>query len=129
MGLVAVNDIVQDDSLGLPASQEVVDSLRHNTEHSRNKDHSVGCHAPEKDDSLLCDNGILGLAEQGANVKTVVGSLNPDAPTFSVRDQSLVHRGILVPDLVENWEHVQRVQLGGVGDEGIVNSSAWPDNS
>ena len=54
----AVNGIHQDDSLGLPASQEVVDSLRHNTEHSWSRGHTAESpssryQAPEKDNTLF----------------------------------------------------------------------------
>jgi hypothetical protein len=45
-------------------------------------------------------------------------TLNPDASPFNVRDPSLLHKGQIVPDLDRDWEQVQRVQLGGVGDEG-----------
>ena len=35
--------------------------------------------------------------------------LNKDAATFVSRNPDLVHRGVLVPDLAQSWEQVQRV--------------------
>ena len=51
--------------------------------------------------------------------------LNADASPFKVRNPDLLHRGRLVPDLDADWEQVQRVQSGGVGDVGVVDSNAW----
>ena len=42
--------------------------------------------------------------------------LNPEASSFRLRDRNLVHQGRIVPDLVQDWDHVQQVQAGGVGD-------------
>ena len=50
---------------------------------------------------------------------------NPEATSFRARDSSLVHKGVLIPDLGAAWEQVQRVQHGGVGDAGIVDTSSW----
>ena len=50
-------------------------------------------------------------------------SLNPEASPFKVRDPRLVHHGQLVPDLAADWEHVRRVQLGGVGDQSSMDQS------
>ena len=47
--------------------------------------------------------------------------LNPDAAKFVARNPDLVHRGVLLPDLSQNWELVQRVQSGGYGDPCMVS--------
>ena len=49
-------------------------------------------------------------------------NLNPDISPFKVRNPNLLHRGVLVPDLDADWEHVQRVALGGVGDDVVIDS-------
>ena len=54
--------------------------------------------------------------------------LNPDAAKFVARNPNLVHRGVLLPDLSQNWEHVQRVQAGGYGDPCMVSSESWEQN-
>ena len=52
-------------------------------------------------------------------------TLNPDASSFIVRDPALVHRGILYPDLVNDWDQVQQVQAGGVGQPGAADCTLW----
>ena len=52
-------------------------------------------------------------------------SLNPDASVFMRMDKGLVHRGKLYPDLQEDWEHVQQVQAGGVGDLSVGSDHLW----
>ena len=61
---------------------------------------------------------IIGLDENSS-------VLNPNAPPFAARDPSLMHRGRLYPDIGADWEQVQRVQLGGVGDTGVVDKHLW----
>ena len=46
-----------------------------------------------------------------------------------MRDATLLHRGVLVPDLDLDWEQVQRVQLGGVGDGVAVDKCHWQTGS
>ena len=63
----------------------------------------------------------IGQAGQSRNGNR----LNPEATLFRARDPKLIHKGVLIPDLDEDWEQVQRVQLGGVGDDGGVDNSSW----
>ena len=51
--------------------------------------------------------------------------LNPDAELFVMRDPDRVHRGVLIPDLAENWDQVQRVQSGNAGDPSTVTVEIW----
>ena len=57
------------------------------------------------------------------------GILNPEAEVFQTRDPDLVHRGQLVPNLVEDWSHVQQVQAGGVGEQGCSVNTLWRDGN
>ena len=52
-------------------------------------------------------------------------TLNPEAESFLVRDPALVHQGRLIPDLGRDWDHVQQVQAGGVGDPGETLVDQW----
>ena len=52
-------------------------------------------------------------------------SLNPEAETFQHRDPDLVHNGKLTPDICGDWDHVQQVQAGGVGDPGTAVDHLW----
>ena len=52
-------------------------------------------------------------------------TLNPEAESFLVRDPALVHQGRLIPDLGRDWDHVQQVQAGGVGDPGETHVDQW----
>ena len=76
-------------------------------------------HLPEKINSL---NGN-GQCKESENVNCL--NLNPDAVPFKNREPGLLHRGVLVPDLNSDWEHVQRVALGGIGDCGVVDTEPW----
>ena len=51
--------------------------------------------------------------------------LNPDAKVFRERDSNLIYKGTLVPDLDKDWDHVQRVQAGGVGDLVEAPTKQW----
>ena len=42
-----------------------------------------------------------------------------------MRDKNLVHRGVLYSDLQEDWDHVQQVQAGGVGNPSMVTTELW----
>ena len=55
--------------------------------------------------------------------------LNPNVATFKMRDPKLIHRGVLVPDLNLDWEHVERVQLGGVGNSLTADKNLWQSAS
>ena len=57
------------------------------------------------------------------------GILNPEAEVFQTRDPDLVHQGQLVPNLVEDWSHVQQVQAGGVGEQGCSVNTLWRDGN
>ena len=74
---------------------------------------------PKKINSL---NGN-GQCKESENVNCL--NLNPDAVPFKNREPGLLHRGVLVPDLNSDWEHVQRVALGGIGDCGVVDTEPW----
>ena len=63
--------------------------------------------------------------QNNANAEGSRTGLNPAADCFQVRDRNLVHKGRLYPDLVDDWDQVQRVQAGGVGTEDVVGASAW----
>ena len=56
---------------------------------------------------------------------TRVSELNPGARQFIMRNPELVHKGVLCPDLAQNWEQVQRVQAGHPGDPNTVDSEEW----
>ena len=75
--------------------------------------------------------GISSGAKTGGQIRDGITchTLNPLASQFRARDPNLLHKGRLVPDLDADWEHVQRVQLGGVGDAGVVDSSTWETSS
>ena len=67
----------------------------------------------------------LRLVCQTAQLQENDCVLDPDAAVFRMRDKNLVHRGILHPDLQENWDHVQQVQAGGVGFADEVITGSW----
>ena len=48
---------------------------------------------------------------------TSTSVLNVNAASFVMKNPSLVHKGVLLPNLDECWEQVQRVQAGGAGDQ------------
>ena len=52
-------------------------------------------------------------------------ALDPEAAQFIMRDSNLVHRGILAPDLAEDWETVQQVQAGGSGQPSMTAGHTW----
>ena len=56
-------------------------------------------------------------------------ALNPDVAPFQVRDKSLVHHGTIYPNLVEDWDHVQRVMAGGVGNDDEGTARLWASSS
>ena len=60
---------------------------------------------------------IIDTAEYGPG-------LNPTVDSFQVRDRNLVHQGRLYPDILDDWDHVQRVQAGGIGT-GVDSSFSW----
>ena len=51
--------------------------------------------------------------------------LNADATTFVMKDSSLVHHGVLIPDLTKCWEQVQRVRAGEAEDPCVELSNLW----
>ena len=44
----------------------------------------------------------------------VISTLDPTAEEFTHKNQDLVHRGVLVPDLNLDWEVVQSAHMGEV---------------
>ena len=94
-----------------------------------------GIHQVASDSHTLLSEGS-GVARQpemvtafeATTAKSVpVGNhtLNPGAIAFQARDTSLVHQGRLYPDLLEDWEHVQQVQAGGVGEMEDGTENLW----
>ena len=77
-------------------------------------------HGPENIELILRNN----LSTSRDDCSRISG-LNPNVPPFRMRDSSLLHRGVLVPDLDSDWEQVQRVQLGGAGDSSAVERYHW----
>jgi hypothetical protein len=61
------------------------------------------------------ERGRLDICRHKSNIIPESNcTLNPEAASFQVRDRNLLHHGKLYPDLVEDWDHVQQVQAGGV---------------
>ena len=53
--------------------------------------------------------------------------LDPEAAAFQNRDPNLVHQGRLYPDLDGDWDQVQQVQAGGIGEPGAGEAELWRD--
>ena len=70
-----------------------------------------------------------GRGQQGCkttiDLSRDICSLNPEATSFTQRDRNLVQHGRLYPDLLEDWNHVQQVQSGGVGNIDVGNTDTW----
>ena len=74
--------------------------------------------------SRVQNNVVKTAPLAGVHLATAPG-LNVDAASFVLKNPSLVHRGVLIPDLTECWEQVQRVQAGGAGDLYDATSNHW----
>ena len=70
---------------------------------------------------------IINISGEQTQVTISNGNhtLNPEAEAFRVRDAALVHQGRLTPDLGRDWEHVQQVLAGGVGELGDTVDALW----
>ena len=51
--------------------------------------------------------------------------LDPNAKSFTYRDENLVHRGVLVPNLDIDWQIVQNLHEGDVGQLSGNNVETW----
>ena len=73
--------------------------------------------------------GALDVHSQVSHVDDEVGcnglTLDPEAENFVMRDRNLVHRGVLIPDLAEDWSHVQKVQAGDPGQACLLVEDCW----
>ena len=81
-------------------------------------------HVPE---IVVLEDNTEKLAEHGDCSR--FSKLNPSVAPFRMRDPNLLHRGVLVPNLNLDWKHVQRVQLGGVGDSLPGDKFLWQSAS
>ena len=100
------NDRVQANTVSISrgANPDVVD-----TQHQVSRGENSAVHGSGK----LCTEG------------TSTSVLNVNAASFVMKNPSLVHKGVLLPNLDECWEQVQRVQAGGAGDQCEVTSDHW----
>ena len=96
--------------------------------------HDAGSHAAQYDTGDLRPLTELVSNERASQSTTLpvdhgIHTLNPEAEIFCVRDPTLVHQGRLLPDLGRDWDHVQQVQAGGVGDLGETVDNQWNESS
>ena len=83
--------------------------------------------ATQLHEAAIRDTTVTAMLE--AESTASAADLNPEAVSFTCRDPALLHKGRLAPDLAEDWEQVQRVHHGGVGDEGVGLISRWQTGS
>ena len=83
--------------------------------------------ATQLHEAAIRDTTVTAMLE--AESTASAADLNPEAVSFTCRDPALLHKGRLAPDLSEDWEQVQRVHHGGVGDEGVGLISRWQTSS
>ena len=68
------------------------------------------------------------LSEQTGEINVELPAqptLNPDAADFVMREASLIHGGLLRPDLDQDWKAVQAVHAGGRGHVDGGDCSLW----
>ena len=89
-----------------------------------NQPETVPSHVPENN-----GNGNDKTCYNSNELPTDVSSLDPEAASFILRDKNLVQHGRLYPDLAEDWDHVQQVQAGGVGNIVAGNVHLWENGA
>ena len=65
------------------------------------------------------------VSRHGQAGPTCSPTLDPEATQFVMRDPDLVHKGVLTPNLAEDWAHVQQVQAGGTTEPTSIYGSSW----
>ena len=89
----------------------------------------------EQADVDIVQEGQLGKAQADVSCPVqlepfhVDYNLNPKADIFKPRNRSLVHGGLLRPDLDADWAAVQLVQAGGDGPPNRTDGSLWLKNN
>ena len=68
----------------------------------------------------MCDSPVAIIASE-----PVATILDPNAKSFTYRDENLVHRGVLVPNLDIDWQIVQNLHEGDVGQLSGNNVETW----